>query len=63
MGEAAVSGGRSKHRSKFVVTLVPLPEVSDPVRAMRAALKALLRRFGLRCTDVREERVQDGGAS
>jgi hypothetical protein len=53
---------RKKPATRFVVTLVPLPEVSDPVRAMRWALKALLRRFGLRCTEVREEQIQDGDA-
>jgi hypothetical protein len=47
----------------FVVRLVPLPEVDDPIRQMRLALKTLLRRFGLRATEVREERIQDGDAS
>jgi hypothetical protein len=41
----------SDNVTSFVVTLRPLPNV-DPVRALRAALKALLRRYGLRATRV-----------
>jgi len=37
-----------------------LPNV-DGVRALRAALKVLLRRFGLRCESVEEEAEQTGG--
>ena len=40
-------------RPVFVITLRPLPGV-DPVRALRAALKLLLRRFGLRCVSISE---------
>ena len=40
-------------RPIFVLRLRPEPRV-DAVRALRAALKALLRRFGLRAIDVRE---------
>jgi hypothetical protein len=47
----------AKKSITFVVRLVPLPEVADPIRQLRWALKVLLRRFGLRCTDVREERA------
>jgi hypothetical protein len=43
-------------RPTFVIVLRPEPGV-DPVRALRAALKVLLRRFGLKALEVRE---QDG---
>jgi hypothetical protein len=36
----------------FVVKLRPLPSVTDPIKALRGALKVLLRRFGLRATEV-----------
>jgi hypothetical protein len=45
-----------KNPATFVLRLVPLPEVDDPIRALRWALKTLLRRHGLKCTDIREER-------
>jgi hypothetical protein len=38
----------------FVLRLVPLPDV-DGIRALRAALKVLLRRFGLRCTSIKQD--------
>jgi hypothetical protein len=38
----------------FVVKLRPLPSVTDPIKALRSALKVLLRRFGLGCIDVSE---------
>ena len=38
----------------FVVSLVPAPGC-DAIRALRALLKIALRRFKLRCIDVREE--------
>jgi hypothetical protein len=38
----------------FLVRLRPLPGV-DAVRALRAALKTLLRKYGLRCESVEEE--------
>ena len=44
---------RKKGR-RFVVTLVPLPNV-DPIRSLRWALKGLLRRHGMRCVDLHEE--------
>ena len=37
-----------------MVTLVPLPQV-DPIRSLRATLKGLLRRAGMRCVDLHEE--------
>ena len=49
----------SEPRRVFVVKLTPLRHVEDPVRAPRFALKVLLRRFGLRCTDLREEKTDD----
>jgi hypothetical protein len=44
-----------KARPVFVLKLRPEPRVTDPVRALRAALKALLRRYGLRCLTAYEE--------
>jgi hypothetical protein len=38
----------------FTVKLRPLPHVADPVKALRGALKVLLRRFGLHATEVSE---------
>jgi hypothetical protein len=38
----------------FVIRLRAGPKV-DPIKALRAALKVLLRRFGLRAISVREE--------
>ena len=37
-----------------VIRLQPNPEI-DAIRALRAALKILLRRFGLRAVEVKEE--------
>ena len=39
----------------FVVSLVPQRSDSDPIHALRALLKIALRRFKLRCIEVREE--------
>jgi hypothetical protein len=41
----------------FVVSLVAMPG-SNPIMALRGLLKIALRRFKLRCIDVREERSQ-----
>jgi hypothetical protein len=38
-----------KVRPVFVLKLRPEPQVTDSVKALRAALKELLRRHGLRC--------------
>jgi hypothetical protein len=38
----------------FTVKLRPLPHCTDPIKALRGALKILLRRFGLRCIEVSE---------
>ena len=48
-------------RPTFVLVLRPEPGV-EPIRALRAALKVLLRRFGLRCVGVTEELDQGGEA-
>ena len=42
-------------RRVFVLCLVAKPG-TDPVRALRGLLKTALRRFGLRCIDLREQR-------
>jgi hypothetical protein len=42
-------------RPVFVLRLRPEPRVTDPVRALRSALKRLLRSYGLRCVDIRED--------
>jgi hypothetical protein len=47
--------------SIFLVRLRALPGV-DGVRALRAALKVLLRRFGLRCLSIDVEREADNQA-
>jgi hypothetical protein len=46
-----------KRRPTFIIHLRPEPRV-DAARALRGALKVLLRRFGLRAVDVR--RAKDG---
>ena len=54
----ATATDKPTERPIYVVTLRPEQHVADPVRALRRALKILLRRFGLRAIEVRE----DGGA-
>ena len=39
-------------RSIYVVSLRPEPGVTDPVRSLKAALKTLLRRHGLRAVAI-----------
>ena len=39
----------------FVIELQPARPGPNDIRALRAILKALLRRYGWRCTDAREE--------
>ena len=46
-------------RPTYVLRLRPEPGV-DAVRALRGALKVLLRRFGLRCVEVRKVPERDG---
>jgi hypothetical protein len=45
--------GTIKSKPEFVLVLRPLPGV-DGIRALRAALKFLLRRFGLCVVEIRE---------
>jgi hypothetical protein len=44
----------SDSRPIFVLRLRPDPNV-DPVRALRAVLKSLLRTYGMKCIAVEEE--------
>ena len=46
---------RRTPRPTYTVRLRPLPDVVDPTRALRTALKALLRYHRLRTIEVREE--------
>jgi hypothetical protein len=50
-------GDTAAERPLFVLVLRPEPDVADPIRALKAALKRLWRSYGLRCVDVREERA------
>jgi hypothetical protein len=45
----------------FCLTLYALPSNADPIRSMRAALKTLLRRHGLRCVHIETETQSAGG--
>jgi hypothetical protein len=49
----------TKARPVYVLKLRPEPHVADPVKALRAALKALLRRHGLKCLTAYEEDNRD----
>jgi hypothetical protein len=42
----------------FVVTLIPMPGVANPVLALRKVLKIALRQFRLRCVNVEEKTEQ-----
>ena len=44
----------STARISYVVTLRPEPHCVDSTRALRRALRILLRRFGLRCVEFSE---------
>jgi hypothetical protein len=44
------------HVPTFLLRLKPLPTCADPIRALRAVLKALLRRHHLRCVSCEEVR-------
>jgi len=50
-------------RPQFIIVLEPEKHVVDPIRALRAALKRLLRSYGLRAVSVEEKPANDGGAS
>lgn len=43
-----------KKRPAFIVELTPEPGTDDPIRMLRGLLKIALRRFHLKCTDVKE---------
>jgi hypothetical protein len=45
-----------KARPVFVLKLRPEPHVTDPIKVLRFALQVLLRRYGLQCLEIREER-------
>jgi hypothetical protein len=49
---------RKHPATRFVVTL-EVPAETDAVRVLRGALKILLRRFGLKCIDLRELRTNN----
>jgi hypothetical protein len=46
------------HRPQYLIRLRPEPHVDNPVRALRLALKTLLRRFGSRCVSAEEIQQQ-----
>jgi hypothetical protein len=48
----------AKDRQTFVLLLRPLPGV-NVTRALRWALKGLLRRYGLRCISIAEEHHEE----
>ena len=51
-------------RPQFIIVLEPEKHVTDPVRALRGALKRLLRSYGLRAVSVEEAKpANDGGAT
>ena len=45
---------RKPPRPVFALRLQPLPGVADPIKALRVALKRLLRAHKLKCLDVRQ---------
>jgi hypothetical protein len=48
----------TQHRPQYLIQLRPEPGVNNPLRALRQALKVLLRRFGLRCVSAEEIQQQ-----
>jgi hypothetical protein len=42
-------------RPTFTIKLRAEPGVAEPIKALRSALKLLLRRFGLKCVCITEE--------
>jgi hypothetical protein len=50
-------------RPRYTIILEPEKHVMDPTRALRAALKRLLRTYGLKCISVEEKQALDGEAS
>jgi hypothetical protein len=47
---------QQKPRPVFTIRLQAKPGVDEPIKALRLALKVLLRRFGLRAISVSEEK-------
>jgi hypothetical protein len=45
----------SEPRPRYVIILEPQKFVADPARALRSALKRLLRSYGLRAVSVEEK--------
>jgi hypothetical protein len=48
-------------RPTFVVHLVPTPDCTDPVKALRELLKRALRSWGLRCVTLSEVNQEQSG--
>jgi hypothetical protein len=48
----------SQKRPQYLLRLRPEPHVDNPIRALRLALKLLLRKFGLRCVSAEEVQQQ-----
>jgi hypothetical protein len=46
-------------RPRFVIILEPEKYVTDPARALRGALKRLLRSYGLRAVSVEQQREEN----
>jgi hypothetical protein len=61
MTTASTTKTSAKERPTFVLELRPEPDV-DPVLALRALLKATLRRYGLRATAVSENHGEEENA-
>jgi hypothetical protein len=55
-GHVAAAAGATAMttRSTFIVHLVPTPDCTDPVKALRELLKRALRSWGLRCVTLSE---------
>jgi hypothetical protein len=52
----------ARDRPHFIVVLRPEPHVVDPIKALRGALKTVLRQWGLRCVSADahiEEEIND----
>jgi hypothetical protein len=50
---------RDTGRPIFIAKFRAEPGVADPIKALRAMLKAALRRFGLRCVSIVEDKQGD----
>jgi hypothetical protein len=49
----------AKDRPHFIVVLRPEPHVADPIKALRGALKTVLRQWGLRCVSA-DAHIEEG---